>query len=146
MRSIIAFALKNRLLILALTALLVGWGIWSMVRLPIDAVPDVTNVQVQINTNAPALSPLEVERQITLPVELAMFGAGVLLYARATKPRDRAGGAGFLAFVGLLHAVYAVAAFGPPPSAAAVAWSDMAQWLVILWAMWIDRHRSFSAA
>ena len=74
MRGIIAFALKNRLLVLALTALLSGVGIWSMLRLPIDAVPDVTNVQVQINTNAPALSPLEVERQITLPVELAMFG------------------------------------------------------------------------
>ena len=74
MRRIIAFALKNRLLVLALTALLVGWGIYSALRLPIDAVPDVTNVQVQINTNAPALSPLEVERQITLPVELAMFG------------------------------------------------------------------------
>lgn len=74
MRSIIAFALKNRLLVLALTGLLIGWGIWSMLRLPIDAVPDVTNVQVQINTNAPALSPLEVERQITLPAELAMFG------------------------------------------------------------------------
>lgn len=74
MRSVIAFALKNRLLVLALTALLVGVGIWSMLRLPIDAVPDVTNVQVQVNTNAPALSPLEVERQITLPVELAMFG------------------------------------------------------------------------
>lgn len=74
MRRIIAFALKNRLLVLALTGLLIGWGFWSMLRLPIDAVPDVTNVQVQINTNAPALSPLEVERQITLPVELAMFG------------------------------------------------------------------------
>ena len=74
MGSIIAFALKNRLLVLALTGLLVGVGLWSMFRLPIDAVPDVTNVQVQINTNAPALSPLEVERQITLPVELAMFG------------------------------------------------------------------------
>ena len=74
MRRVIAFALKNRLLILALTALLVGVGVWSMIRLPIDAIPDVTNVQVQINTNAPALSPLEVERQITLPVELAMFG------------------------------------------------------------------------
>ncbi len=74
MRSVIAFALKNRLLVLALTGLLIGVGIWSMLRLPIDAVPDVTNVQVQINTNAPALSPLEVERQITLPVELAMFG------------------------------------------------------------------------
>lgn len=74
MRKIIAFALKNRLLVLALTALLIGVGVWSMLRLPIDAIPDVTNVQVQINTNAPALSPLEVERQITLPVELAMFG------------------------------------------------------------------------
>ena len=74
MRNFIAFALKNRLLVLALTGLLIGVGVWSMLRLPIDAVPDVTNVQVQINTNAPALSPLEVERQITLPVELAMFG------------------------------------------------------------------------
>src|SRR5690606_12110046 len=74
LKAIIAFALKNRLLVLALTVLLVGVGVWSMVRLPIDAIPDVTNVQVQINTNAPALSPLEVERQITLPVELAMFG------------------------------------------------------------------------
>ncbi len=74
LRKVIDFALANRLLVLALTALLVGWGTWSVVRLPIDAVPDVTNVQVQINTNAPALSPLEVERQITLPVELAMSG------------------------------------------------------------------------
>jgi cobalt-zinc-cadmium resistance protein CzcA len=74
MRNVIAFALRNRLLILALTALLVGVGVRSMISLPIDAIPDVTNVQVQINTNAPSLSPLEVEQQITLPVELAMFG------------------------------------------------------------------------
>ncbi|MGH7458095.1 MAG: efflux RND transporter permease subunit [Longimicrobiaceae bacterium] len=74
MKNIIAFALKNRLLVLALTALLIGVGVWSMIRLPIDAIPDITNVQVQINTNAPALSPLQVEQQITLPVERAMFG------------------------------------------------------------------------
>ena len=74
LKAIIAFALRNRVLVLALTGLLIGVGIWSALRLPIDAVPDVTNVQVQINTNAPALSPIEVERQITLPVELAMFG------------------------------------------------------------------------
>ena len=74
MRSVIAFALRSRLLVIALTGLLIGVGVWSMLRLPIDAVPDVTNVQVQINTNAPALSPIEVEQQITLPVELAMFG------------------------------------------------------------------------
>lgn len=74
MRSIIGFVLKQRLLILGLTAMLVGAGVWSALRLPIDAVPDVTNVQVQINTNAAALPPTEVERQVTLPVELAMFG------------------------------------------------------------------------
>ena len=74
MRSIIGFVLNQRLLVLAMTMLLVGWGIWSALQLPIDAVPDVTNVQVQINTNAAALPPSEVERQVTLPVELAMFG------------------------------------------------------------------------
>ena len=74
MNHIISFVLKQRLLVLALTGLLVGVGVWSAMRLPIDAVPDVTNVQVQINTNAAALSPLEVERQVTLPVELSMFG------------------------------------------------------------------------
>ncbi len=71
---ILTFSIEQRLLILALTALLAGVGLWSAARLPIDAVPDVTNVQVQINTNAPALSPLEVERQITYPVEVAMAG------------------------------------------------------------------------
>jgi cobalt-zinc-cadmium resistance protein CzcA len=74
MKNVIGFVLKQRLLMLALTVLLIGWGVWSALRLPIDAVPDVTNVQVQINTNAPALSPLEAERQITLPIELAMSG------------------------------------------------------------------------
>src|SRR5262245_44150911 len=74
MRPMLRFVLQQRLLVLALTALLVGVGAWSAFWLPIDAVPDVTNVQVQINTNAPALSPLEVERQITLPVETAMAG------------------------------------------------------------------------
>ena len=74
MRRLLAFVLEQRLLVLALTGLLVGVGVWSALRLPIDAVPDVTNVQVQINTNAPALSPLEAERQITLPVEVAMSG------------------------------------------------------------------------
>ncbi|MBY0488199.1 MAG: CusA/CzcA family heavy metal efflux RND transporter [Gemmatimonadaceae bacterium] len=74
MRGLIGFVLKQRLLIMSLTALLAGAGVWSALRLPIDAVPDVTNVQVQINTNAAALSPVEVERQVTLPVELAMFG------------------------------------------------------------------------
>ncbi|MGD9524819.1 MAG: efflux RND transporter permease subunit [Gemmatimonadales bacterium] len=83
MHALIGFSLRNRLLILAMTGGLVGLGLWSMFRLPIDAVPDVTNVQVQINTNAPALSSLEVERQITLPVELAMFGLPELTTIRS---------------------------------------------------------------
>lgn len=83
MPGLIAFALRNRLLVIAMTLGLVGLGLWSMVRLPIDAIPDVTNVQVQVNTNAPALSPLEVERQITLPVELAMFGLPQLQQIRS---------------------------------------------------------------
>ncbi|MGH7447559.1 MAG: efflux RND transporter permease subunit, partial [Longimicrobiales bacterium] len=53
MNKVIAFALKQRVLVLALVGLLIGVGIWSMLRLPIDAIPDVTNVQVQVNTNAP---------------------------------------------------------------------------------------------
>lgn len=74
MKRLIGFVLAQRMLVVAFTALIVGVGVWSAMNLPIDAVPDVTNVQVQINTNAEALSPMEVERQITLPVELAMFG------------------------------------------------------------------------
>ncbi len=72
--KLLAFGLEQKLLILALTCLLIGVGAWSAKKLPIDAVPDVTNVQVQVNTNAPALSPLETERQITLPIEVAMSG------------------------------------------------------------------------
>jgi cobalt-zinc-cadmium resistance protein CzcA len=74
MRRFLAFVVAQPLLVLSLTVLLVAVGVWSALHLPIDAVSDVTNVQVQINTNAPSLSPLETERQITLPIELAMAG------------------------------------------------------------------------
>ncbi len=74
LKSYLRFLLKQRLLVIALTLLLVGVGIWSADQLPIDAVPDITNIQVQINTDAPALSPLEVEKQITFPVEVAVSG------------------------------------------------------------------------
>jgi cobalt-zinc-cadmium resistance protein CzcA len=57
-----------------MVAIMIGAGIYSLVRLPIDAVPDVTNVQVQVLTAAPSLAPLEIERQITFPVEVAMSG------------------------------------------------------------------------
>lgn len=74
LEKIISFSIKNKLLILVLTLLLVVVGVFSLLRLPIDAVPDVTNVQVQILTKAPALGPLEVEEFITYPVETAMNG------------------------------------------------------------------------
>ncbi|MEW6279724.1 MAG: CusA/CzcA family heavy metal efflux RND transporter [Candidatus Eremiobacterota bacterium] len=70
----IELSLRHRPLVLFLTLVLIGVGVYSMGRLPIDAVPDVTNVQVQINANAPSLSPLEVERLITIPVEQAFAG------------------------------------------------------------------------
>jgi cobalt-zinc-cadmium resistance protein CzcA len=74
LRGFFAFVLRQRLLVICLTLLLVGIGTWSALHLPIDAVPDITNTQVQVNTNAPSLSPLEVERQITFPVEVAVSG------------------------------------------------------------------------
>jgi cobalt-zinc-cadmium resistance protein CzcA len=73
-RKLLTFVLEQRLVIVALVGLLIGGGIWAAIHLPIDAVPDVTNVQVQINTASPALSPLEIEQQITTPIELAMGG------------------------------------------------------------------------
>src|SRR5262249_4541614 len=65
---------KNRAVVLFATVLLVVLGVRSALVLPIDAVPDVTNVQVQIITSAPALSPVEVEQYVTVPVERAMAG------------------------------------------------------------------------
>ena len=73
-RTIVDFALDNRGVLVLFAALFVGIGIWSMTQLPIDAVPDVTNVQVQILTKAPALGAEEIERFITFPIEAAMNG------------------------------------------------------------------------
>jgi len=70
--KLIAFSLRQRVLVLIGTLALVVGGLFALTRLPIDAVPDVTNNQVQILTQAPALSPLEVERYVTVPVELAL--------------------------------------------------------------------------
>ena len=71
---IIHFSLKNRLLVCVLAAALVLIGGWTLNVLPIDAFPDTTPVQVQINTTAAALNPQETEAQITIPVELAISG------------------------------------------------------------------------
>lgn len=71
---IINFSVKQRLLILMVVVFLIGAGAFNLQSLPIDAVPDITNVQVQVLTSAPSLAPLEVERQITFPIEIAMSG------------------------------------------------------------------------
>lgn len=68
---------------LFLVAVVAGIGVWSYQRLPIDAVPDITNVQVQINTQAPGYSPLEVEQRITFPVETTIAGLPHVEYTRS---------------------------------------------------------------
>ena len=74
MSKIVDFSLDNRFLVVILWLLVVGVGFNSLTKLPIDAVPDVTNIQVQILTNSPGLPPEEVERFVTFPVETAMSG------------------------------------------------------------------------
>lgn len=71
---IVQWSLKNRSLVLVSGALLVVAGVVTLYRLPMDAVPDITNVQVQILTKTPALGPLEVEQYVTYPIEAAMNG------------------------------------------------------------------------
>jgi len=71
---LIQFSLQQRFLILIFAVLVVGLGVVSLKDLPIDAFPDVTNIQVQVNTEAPGLAPVEVEKLITFPVESVMNG------------------------------------------------------------------------
>jgi cobalt-zinc-cadmium resistance protein CzcA len=72
--KILKFSIQNRYVVVLLTALVAGYGIYSLRQLPIDAVPDITNNQVQINALAPGLSPYEVEKQVTFPIENALAG------------------------------------------------------------------------
>ncbi|HEY9758773.1 MAG TPA: CusA/CzcA family heavy metal efflux RND transporter [Oculatellaceae cyanobacterium] len=72
--AIVSFSVKQRLLVLMATVFLIAAGLFNLQNLPIDAVPDITNVQVQVLTSAPSLAPLEVERRITFPIEIAMGG------------------------------------------------------------------------
>ena len=71
---LIAFAIEKRWFVMAMTLLLAVLGIYKTTQLPIDAVPDITNVQVQINSSAPGYSPLEAEQRISYSIENAMAG------------------------------------------------------------------------
>jgi cobalt-zinc-cadmium resistance protein CzcA len=72
LNRVISFSLRNRLAVILMTLALIVGGIFAFTRLPIDAVPDITNNQVQVLTSAPALSPLEIERFVTTPLELSL--------------------------------------------------------------------------
>lgn len=80
---IIRFAIEQRYLVLLAVLGMAGLGIASYQKLPIDAVPDITNVQVQVNTSAPGFTPLETEQRITYPVETAMAGLPGLQQTRS---------------------------------------------------------------
>jgi hypothetical protein len=81
-------------------------------------------------------------RPATMIVEGALFAAGVWMYARSTRARDRAGSWSLWTLVAFLLAIYVANLFGPPPpSGMAAAWSAFALWLLVAWAYWIDRHR-----
>jgi cobalt-zinc-cadmium resistance protein CzcA len=77
------FSIARRWVILFLVLVVAAIGVWNYQRLPIDAVPDITNVQVQINTQAPGYSPLEVEQRITYLVETAISGLPRVAYTRS---------------------------------------------------------------
>jgi len=81
--AILAFAIRQRWLVLVASLAVGAFGAWNFTRLPIDAVPDITNVQVQINSTAAGYSPLEVEQRITFPIETAMGGLPRLDYTRS---------------------------------------------------------------
>lgn len=83
LNNIIRFSIQNRWLVLLLTFIVAGFGVYNFNRLTIDAVPDITNVQVQINTEAPGYSPFEVEQRITFPIETGMSGLPKLEYTRS---------------------------------------------------------------
>ena len=87
--AVIALSIRQRWFVLLVVLGIAAFGAWNFTRLPIDAVPDITNVQVQVNMTAPGYSPLEVEQRITFPVETAH---GRPAEASNTRARSRATG------------------------------------------------------
>jgi cobalt-zinc-cadmium resistance protein CzcA len=83
LNRILAFSVHQRWLIVLLTFVAATVGFWSLARLPVDAVPDITNNQVQITVAAPSLSPQDIEKQVTYPIETALAGIPGLEYTRS---------------------------------------------------------------
>ena len=74
LNRLLEFSVRQRVFVLLATVVLIGIGVYSALRLPIDAVPDITNIQVQVNTQVPALAPEEIEKLVTFPIENEMAG------------------------------------------------------------------------
>lgn len=83
--QIVKFSIKNRWLVLIVFLFIGAFGVYNYFKLPIDAVPDITNVQVQINSEAQGLSPMEMESQVTYPIETALAGIPNLEYTRSVS-------------------------------------------------------------
>jgi cobalt-zinc-cadmium resistance protein CzcA len=83
MLKLINFSIHHRFIVLIAVVSLMVLGLYNFTRLPIDAVPDITNVQVQINTQAEGYSPLEVEQRVTFPIESALAGIPKMDYTRS---------------------------------------------------------------
>jgi heavy metal efflux system protein len=81
--KILKFSIVHRFLIVMITAAMAAYGVYCLARLPIDAVPDITNNQVAINIEVASLSPFEIEKQVTYPIETAMAGIPGLAYTRS---------------------------------------------------------------
>jgi cobalt-zinc-cadmium resistance protein CzcA len=84
LERLMGFSLRNRVLVSLAIAIVVGAGGWALATIPIDAFPDVTNIQVEVISTAPGLSPLEIERSVTYPIETAMRGVPGLETMRST--------------------------------------------------------------
>jgi cobalt-zinc-cadmium resistance protein CzcA len=83
LKSLLEFSVRQRVFVLLATIILVALGVWSALKLPIDAVPDITNTQVQINTAVGALAPEEIEKLVTFPIENEMSGVPGLTELRS---------------------------------------------------------------
>src|SRR5947209_16953415 len=81
--KILRFSIYHPFEILIFTLVIAGLGLWSFTRLPIDAVPDITNNQVQINTSLPGFSPVQIEKQVTYVIETALAGIPGLQMTRS---------------------------------------------------------------
>ncbi|HXU44625.1 MAG TPA: hypothetical protein VN783_03805 [Thermoanaerobaculia bacterium] len=122
-------------------ALLLGLAVFS--HWVLDYVTHIPDLPLTIGGSAKVGLGLWRSLSATLAVEFVLFIVGVVIYARATQARDRAGRFGLWSLVAFLIVAYLAATFSPPPtSIPAIAWGAQSVWLIVLWGYWVDRHRT----